>query len=67
MKNERSIIIKMTEEEKRYAKALSLRSKYKCPRPIEGSVAHGLKCLLHERAEKERVPLLNSSIYFNFE
>jgi hypothetical protein len=64
MKNERIIVIKMTEEEKRYAKAISLRSKWRCPRPIEGSVAHGLKCLLHERAEKEKINLQNSSTYF---
>ena len=63
MKNERLIVLKMTEEEKRYAKALSLRSKWPCPRPIEGSVAHGLKCLLHERAEKEKV-LICGSEYF---
>lgn len=60
----RIVNIKMTEAEKRYAKAISLRSKYKCPRPKEGSVAHGLKCLLHEQAEKEKINLLGSSIYF---
>jgi hypothetical protein len=65
MKHERVVPIRLTEEEKRYAKAISVRSKYRCPRPVEGSVAHGLKCLLHERAEKEKVPLNNSSIYFH--
>lgn len=55
--------IKMTESEKRYALALSLRVHVKCPRPEDGSIAHALKFLLHEKAKAEGVPL-NGSAYF---
>jgi hypothetical protein len=60
----KTLHIKLTVEEERYAKAYSKRSPYKCPRPKEGSVAHGFKSLLHLQAEKEGVPLKNSSVYF---
>lgn len=56
--------IKLTEEERRYATALSLRLGYKCPRGECGSIAHGLKSLLHIQAKKEKIDLKNSSIYF---
>ena len=56
--------IKLTEEENRYARELSRRLPYKCPRPTNGSTAHALKSLLHLMAKKEKVNLPNSSIYF---
>jgi hypothetical protein len=56
--------VKLTEEERRCANALSLRMPYKCPRNKDGSIAHGLKCLLHLQAKKEGIKLNNSSIYF---
>jgi hypothetical protein len=31
---------------------------------LRGSVAHGLKSLLHEKAKQEKIPLKNSSKYF---
>lgn len=46
--------IRLSIEEKRYAKALSIR---KGCRLKNGSSAYGLKWLLHKYAEKENVPL----------
>jgi hypothetical protein len=54
--------IKLSSSEKRYALALSKRLP-NCPRPKEGSIAHALKYLLHERAKAENVPL-SGSVYF---
>lgn len=56
--------IKLTTREKQYALALSKRLEHKCPRPVEGSVAHCFKSLLHSQAKKEGVSLDGSSIYF---
>ena len=50
------INIRMSEEEKRYARALSLRLGG-CKLSETGSVAYALKWLLHDRAKKENVPL----------
>jgi hypothetical protein len=57
------IQIKLSAEEMRYAKALSLRSKFRCPRPNEGSVAHGLKSLLHEKAKEENIQIAGSNYF----
>ena len=62
--NAKPVLIRLTVAEARYAQAYSRRSPYLCPRPNEGSVAHGLKSLLHLQAEKEKIKLKNSSIYF---
>jgi hypothetical protein len=67
MINEVVSTIKMTARERQYALALSKRVKYPCPRPSDGSIAHALKSLLHERAEAEGVPLEGSSKYFAIE
>jgi hypothetical protein len=50
------INIRMSEEEKRYARALSLRCGG-CKLTETGSVAYALKWLLHREAKKEKVPL----------
>lgn len=48
--------IRLTFEERNYARALSLRLPGR--RFVEaGSVAYALKYLLHERAKKDNVPL----------
>ena len=49
--------IRLTLEEKRYARALSLRTG--CKLVETGSVAYALKYLLHREAKKENVPLGN--------
>jgi hypothetical protein len=48
--------IRLTIEEKRYARALSLRIGG-CKLSEIGSVAYALKWLLHREAKKDKVPL----------
>lgn len=55
-KSKRVFVMRVSEDEYRYAKALSKRAG-KCPRPNEGSVAHGFKYALREMAKNERIPL----------
>ena len=47
--------MRITEEEKRYARALSIRRG--CRLKETGSVAYALKWLLHREAKIEKVPL----------
>jgi hypothetical protein len=47
--------IRLTLQEKRYARALSLRTG--CKLEETGSVAYALKWLLHREAKREKVPL----------
>jgi hypothetical protein len=56
MKTTKTLCIKMTIDEYRYAKALSKRVGG-CTRPECGSVAYGLKWALREQAKKERVSI----------
>lgn len=48
--------IRLSLEEKRYARALSLRIGG-CKQTETGSVAYALKWLLHREAKREKVPL----------
>ena len=48
--------IRLSIEEKRYARALSLRVGG-CKHTEAGSVAYALKWLLHREAKKEKIPL----------
>ena len=48
--------IRLTEKERRYARALSLRLGG-CKLKESGSIAYALKFLLHERAKKENIPI----------
>ena len=48
--------LRLTEDEYRYAIALSKRVP-KCPRPECGSVAHGLKWALREQARREKLKI----------
>ena len=50
------ILIRLSVNEYRYAKSLSLRTQ-DCPRPNVGSVAHGLKVCLRKMAVTEKIPL----------
>ena len=56
MKATETICIKLTIDEYRYAKALSLRTR-DCVRKNVGSVAHGLKVCLRKMAVTEGIPI----------
>ena len=55
MKKTNVFTMRITEEEKRYARALSMRTG--CKLKDSGSIAYALKYLLHREAKKENVPL----------
>ena len=56
MKATKALTIRMTDREYKYAIELSKRTK-NCPRPVCGSVAHGLKYSLRKQAESDGLTL----------